>query len=90
MRSYRDNLKWKLAQETSQREQVEVDNYKQTVVQADLDLEIDSIVCFMDELIKRQRGDHDAQDLYAFRDLLDIDQERVNELLHRFGIGYSE
>ena len=44
----------------------------------------------MDELIKRQRGDPDAQDLYAFRDLLDIDQERVNELLHRFGIGYSE
>ena len=42
------------------REGLEVDNYSKSMTQAGLDLEIDDLINFMEELVKRQQGDESA------------------------------
>lgn len=63
--------------------------YQQTIIQATLVDEMDQLIIFLEELIKRLKGDKTAEDLYAFQQLSDQDQERVNELLVKVGLGYS-
>ena len=66
-------LDWKTKLENDKKELNEVDHYKQTIVQADLNVETDAIIVFMEEIIKRFRGDQTAEDFLAFQDLVDLD-----------------
>lgn len=70
-------------------ESLQVRKYQQTIIQATLTDEMDQLIIFLEELIKRLKGDKTAEDLYAFQQLSDQDQERVNELLVKVGLGYS-
>lgn len=70
-------------------ESLQVRKYQQTIIQATLVDEMDQLIIFLEELIKRLKGDKTAEDLYAFQQLSDQDQERVNELLVKVGLGYS-
>lgn len=71
-------------------ESLQVRKYQQTIIQATLTDEMDQLIIFLEELIKRLKGDKTAEDLYAFQQLSDQDQERVNELLVKVGLGYSD
>jgi len=44
---------------------------------------------FIEELIKRRKGDKNSDDYIAFQELCEGDQERVNELLAKDGIHYN-
>ena len=70
-------------------ESLQVRKYHQTIVGATLREETEQLIIFMEELIKRQRGDKKAEDAAAFSELSDQDQERVNGLLSKAGISYN-
>lgn len=47
-------------------ESFQVRYYDQTIVQANLEEEMESLLNFMEELIKRKKGEKNSEDLYAF------------------------
>jgi hypothetical protein len=55
--------------------------YNQTIIQATLVDELEGLLIFMEELIKKHKGDKQAEDRYAFQQLSEMDQERVGEVL---------
>ena len=64
--------------------------YNQTIIQATLVDELESLLIFMEELIKKHKGDKTAEDRYAFQQMSDVDRERVGEVLQKVGISYPE
>lgn len=87
--SFQNTVQWKKKRENEEMESLQVRKYQQTIIQATLVDEMDQLIIFLEELIKRLKGDKTAEDLYAFQQLSDQDQERVNELLVKVGLGYS-
>ena len=51
--------------------------------------ETEALLGFMEELIRRLKKDSDAEDFYAFQQLSENDQERVNEVLNKVDITYQ-
>ena len=89
MKDLQEALKWKEAQENTEMESLQVRNYNQTIIQATLTDETEALLVFMEELVKRLRRDNSAEDCYAFQQLSEGDQERVNEVLNKVGISYQ-
>lgn len=52
-------------------ESLQVRKYQQTIIQATLTDEMDQLIIFLEELIKRLKGDKTAEDQYAFQQLSD-------------------
>ena len=70
-------------------ESLQVRNYNQTIIQATLGDETDSLLAFMEHLIIRLKNNGKADDYYAFQELSEGDQERVNEVLKTVNISYK-
>lgn len=50
---------------------------------------MEALLEFLEELIKRHKGDKSAEDHFAFQQLGETDQERVSEVLNKVGINYA-
>jgi len=50
---------------------------------------MEALLEFLEELIKRHKGDKGAEDHFAFQQLSETDQERVSEVLNKVGINYE-
>ena len=59
--------------------------YEQSVKKANLAEDIDMVLIFMEEFIKKHTG-HKSKDEQAFKELSESDRESVNEMLKTFGI----
>ena len=59
-------MQWKKKRENDEMESLQVRKYQQTIIQATLTDEMDQLIIFLEELIKRLKGDKTAEDLYAF------------------------
>lgn len=62
--------------------------YNQTIIKASLEDELEGLLIFMEELIKKHKGFKNAEDRYAFTQLSDMDRERVGEVLAKVGEVY--
>lgn len=82
-------LNWKGSQENEVMESFQVKMYNETIVQATLVDELEALLVFMEELIKRYKGDKKAEDRYAFSQMSQTDQERLTDGLHKAGIRYD-
>ena len=49
---------------------------------------MEKLLYFIEELIKKRKGEKYSEDYLAFQELCEGDQERVNELLAKEGINY--
>jgi len=57
---------WKGGEENQEMENLQVRMYNQTIIQATLVDELEGLLIFMEELIKKHKGDKAAEDSYAF------------------------
>jgi hypothetical protein len=87
--SFKKSVVWKEQKEKEEMQQFEVRLYNQTIIQHSLQEEMDALLEFLEELIKRHQGDNKAQDKFIFQQLCQSDQERVSELLSKVGIKYQ-
>ena len=81
-------LEWKKKKETDEKEVHEVNNYRQTILQATLREELSALQEFLEELIKRCQN-KEADDDYAFSELSDQDRETIAHQLAKYNIRYA-
>ena len=84
------NMQDKLSEERHRQEELEVQQYEQSVKMATLMEDADKVLQFMEEFIKRQTGAPKPRDNTMFRELSDTDRENVNEILKAIGVQYKE
>eukprot|EP00347_Sterkiella_histriomuscorum_P019169 403342679 len=84
------HLSVKSKEEQGRQEELEVHQYEQSVKRATLVEDIDMVLTFMEEFIKRNTGVKNAKDEAAFRELSEGDRESVNEMLQGFNINYKD
>lgn len=82
-------LNWRGGQENEVMESFQVKMYNETIIQATLVDELEALLIFMEELIKRYKGDKKAEDRYAFNQMSQTDQERLTDGLLKAGIRYD-
>ena len=58
---------WKGELEKDEMESLQVRLYNQTIIQATMADELEQLTAFLEELIKRHKGDKNAEDVYAFQ-----------------------
>ena len=87
--NFKTSVEWKESKENEEMQHFEVRLYNQTIIQHSLQEEMEALLEFMIELIKRHQGDNTAQDAFVFQQLCQSDQERVSELLYKVGIKYQ-
>ena len=79
-----------MAEEQQRQEELEVQQYEQSVKMATLAEDTDKVLVFFEEFVKRQVGAKGAKDQGAFKELGDSDKESVNEMLQNFGLIYKD
>lgn len=82
-------LSWRSDQENEVMESFQVKMYNETIIQATLVDELEALLAFMEELIKRYKGDKKAEDRYAYYQMSQADQERLTDGLLKAGIRYD-
>jgi len=86
IQSYIKQLTWKGGEENKDMEHLQVKNYEQTIMQANLDDELESLLAFLCEFIRRQKGDKEAEDREAFENMSEYDQQRIREALQTHNV----
>lgn len=89
VQDFKKSVEWKEQKENEEMQQFEVRLYNQTIIQHSLQEEMEALLEFLEELIKKHQGDSSAQDAFSFAQLCQSDQERVSELLIKVGIKYQ-
>lgn len=80
----------RLVEERVKQEELEVQQYEQSVRGATLMEDTDKVLGFMEEFIKRHSNAQKPRDNTMFRELNETDRESVNEILRSLNIHYKE
>ena len=64
--------------------------YEQSVKKATFAEDLELVLVFMEEFIKKHTGQTKARDDQAFKQLSDGDRENINEMLKTYGIHYKD
>ena len=89
VKNFQNVLNWRGGQENEIMESFQVKMYNETIIQATLVDELEALLIYMEELIKRHKGDKKAEDRYAFNQMSQADQERLTDGLAKASIRYD-
>jgi hypothetical protein len=75
------SLRTQGAEDTVVIQEIEVKHYQESILAATLDDDMDNLIAFLEELIRKFKEDKAAQDKFMFRQLSDDDKELLGPLL---------
>lgn len=77
-------------EENQDMENLQVKNYQETILKAQLQEDMDAYLIYLEEFIKRTKGDLLAEDYFALKELNFEDQQTIQDVLEKFGFNYEK